>query len=153
MIYVPPGYHGGFYGNVVTETRHRSNAFAHRPPFWISLGTAIKRRASDAHLAQHWRFTRYPLLHATANGSTTAEAFKFGYLVLRGPADFLNRFGVGSLTIDVDEVVDFAWSMRHELMGGQELLPDEIEIIDEHNLEATAYERAMSQRSLALVRS
>ncbi len=93
------------------------------------------------------------LLQDDPEDATAAAAFKFGYLVLRGPADFLNRFGIGSLTIDADEVVDFAWSMRHELMGGQELLPEEIEIIDEHNLEATAYERAMSQRNLALVRS
>lgn len=93
------------------------------------------------------------LLQDDPEDTTAAAAFKFGYLVLRGPADFLNRFRVGALTIDMDELIDFAWSMRHELVGGQQLLPEEIEIIEEHNLEATAYERNGSQRNLTLVRA
>jgi hypothetical protein len=79
------------------------------------------------------------LLQDDPEDTTAAAAFKYGYLVLRGPADFLSRFGIGSLSIDVDEVVDFAWSMRHELVGCQELMPEEIEIIDEHNTEADRY--------------
>ncbi len=79
------------------------------------------------------------LLQDDPEDTTAAAAFQYGYLVLRGPADFLSRFGIGSLTIDMDEIIDFAWSMRQELRGGEELLPEEIEIIDEHNTEADLY--------------
>jgi hypothetical protein len=62
------------YGNVVTETRHRSNALAHRPPFRLSLGSALKRRATHAHTTQHRRFARNALFHASPSGSLTTVA-------------------------------------------------------------------------------
>ncbi len=87
-------------------------------------------------------------------GDTTAgAAFKFAFLLLRGPKAFLGRFGVGSLSIDADEVRDFCWTLRHELPGGPELSDEEIEILNEHNMESAAYERGARSGGLVLVRN
>jgi 7-cyano-7-deazaguanine synthase in queuosine biosynthesis len=79
-------------------------------------------------------------------------AFKYGWLVLRGPKAFLERFGAGALEIERAEVVDFAWTLRHELAGGSELTEEEIEIIDQHNAEASAYVQSSPRNNLMLVR-
>jgi hypothetical protein len=84
--------------------------------------------------------------------TTALAAFKYGWLVLRGPKAFLERFGAGALEIERAEVVDFAWMLRHELPGGPEFTLAELEIIDEHNLEAAAYVQSSPRNSLMLVR-
>lgn len=84
--------------------------------------------------------------------TTAVAAFKYGWLVLRGPKAFLERFGAGALEIERAEVVDFAWTLRHELAGEPELTPTELEIIDEHNAEAEAYVRSSPRNNLMLVR-
>lgn len=66
-------------------------------------------------------------------------AFKFAWLLLKGPRDYLRTFGSGELMIDADLVDDLYFQYRHELPGRPGLMNEEKIIVRDHNFEVKKY--------------
>jgi hypothetical protein len=61
------------------------------------------------------------------------EAYRFAYLILRGPKSFRQAFQDGKLYLDKEKVYDGYWGWRFDIPGVRGLAADEVIIIDYHN--------------------
>lgn len=75
--------------------------------------------------------------------SQAVEAFKFSYLALRAPRAFLSQFQGADLHISSRQVETFLWRNQERLFGVGQccLLPEEIEIINFHNIQVDRFEQ------------
>ena len=61
------------------------------------------------------------------------EAYRFTYLVLRGPKSFRHTFQAGSLYLDRGKIQDACWAWRFDIPGARGLTQEEVRMIDYHN--------------------
>jgi hypothetical protein len=61
------------------------------------------------------------------------EAYRFAFLVLRGPKSFKQAFSGGRLSLDKDKVYDGFWGWRFDIPGTRGLSSEEASMIDFHN--------------------
>ncbi|MGK5083740.1 hypothetical protein WDW37_10590 [Bdellovibrionota bacterium FG-1] len=80
------------------------------------------------------------------------EAYRFVYLLLRGPRAFLSAFQNGELTLDLESIEEVYWSYRSHLPGMTGLMNEERLIIRDHNTEASDH-TARSQPGLRVIRA
>jgi len=61
------------------------------------------------------------------------EAYRFSFLVLRGPKSFRQAFQAGKLYLDKEKIHDAYWAWRFDVPGTRGLSQEEASIIDYHN--------------------
>lgn len=61
------------------------------------------------------------------------EAYRFSYLVLRGPKSFKKAFEHGRLDLEAEKIRDAFWAWRFDLQGPKGLTQEEMDLIDFHN--------------------
>lgn len=76
------------------------------------------------------------------------QAYRFCYLLLKGPRAFLNQFRFGDLRLCEEAIQSVYWTLRGEFPGPAELLEAERVILRDHNLAAAEY-HARQDRPLA----
>jgi hypothetical protein len=72
-----------------------------------------------------------------ADGSdySFGQAYRFVYLLLRGPKAYLEAFREGGdLKIDLEEIREVWWAYRSDLPGSPGLTNDEAIIVCDHNV-------------------
>ena len=62
-----------------------------------------------------------------------AEAYKFCYLLLRGPKQFKYAFDAGDLRLDKSKINDGYWEWRFDIPGPKGLTDEESRLIEFHN--------------------
>jgi hypothetical protein len=68
------------------------------------------------------------------------EAYKYGYLVLRGPKNYLNAFKEGSLFLDLESVRSIIAKFYEEMPDKYpDLNSSEIKVIEQHNQEVATF--------------
>ncbi|MDD4976751.1 MAG: hypothetical protein PHY93_20515 [Bacteriovorax sp.] len=95
----------------------------------MGIDEITRRRASTV-----FELTKERLLDGDENESIS-EAYRFSYLVLRGPRIFLGIFGDGDLYLDFDKINNGYFMLRFDLYGKKGLSEEEEQIIDIHNEE------------------
>ena len=61
------------------------------------------------------------------------EAYRFTFLVLRGPKSFRQAFQSGKLYLDREKIYDGYWGWRFDIPGTRGLSQEEASMIDYHN--------------------
>lgn len=89
----------------------------------------IKRRAYIV-----FELTKEILMEGVENDSY-AEAYRFSYLILRGPRKFLETFKNGELLLNFDLISAGYFMLRFDLAGERGLNSEEGKIILNHNEE------------------
>lgn len=95
----------------------------------LNLDEITKRRAYGV-----FELTKERLLEGDEDESCS-EAYRFSYLVLRGPKKFLNAFGAGNLFLDLDAISSTYFMLRFDLVGPKGLTAEEEHVIYIHNEE------------------
>ncbi len=65
--------------------------------------------------------------------------FRWAYLILRRPRKYLEAFQAGDLRIDPSLLTDAIWHFQEQLPGPNGLLPEEREILKQHNDESARW--------------
>ena len=74
------------------------------------------------------------------------EAYRFTYLILRGPKSFRQAFQEGKLYLDREKIYDGYWGWRFDIPGVSGLSAEEASIIDHHNgMVRNLQDQALSQ--------
>jgi hypothetical protein len=70
--------------------------------------------------------------------------FRWAYLLLRRPKKYLEAFYTGELRIDPSLLNDAMWTYQEELPGPNGMLPEESQLLKEHNEEAARWVQSRS---------
>jgi hypothetical protein len=73
------------------------------------------------------------LLMEDEGDDVQGEAYRFSFLVLRGPKSFRQAFQIGKLYLDREKIYDGYWAWRFDIPGVRGLSQDEAIIIEHHN--------------------
>ena len=80
--------------------------------------------------------TKDYLLEVDASDYDIGEAYKFSYVVLRGPRNFLNAFREGELSLDPEAIRNTLARFRRDLPDQYpDFYHEEEKFIDKHNYE------------------
>lgn len=71
------------------------------------------------------------------------EAYRFSYLLLKGPKNFKSTFEEGVLYLDKEMIRQAFWSWRFDLPGTRGLSQDEMDLIDFHNEQVSRLPRKL----------
>lgn len=74
------------------------------------------------------------LSHENSACHLKGSAYRFGYLLVRGPREYLQAFQHGELHIDAEAVEEVYWELRGEMPGPHGLMPDERIILRDHRV-------------------
>lgn len=78
------------------------------------------------------------LLMEDEGDDVQGEAYRFSYLILRGPKSFKKTFQDGTLYLDQNKISDSYWSWRFDIPGTKGLMREEEDIILHHNKQVDA---------------
>lgn len=71
------------------------------------------------------------------------EAYRYAFLLLRGPKSFRHAFEEGVLYLEMDKIRDAFWGWRFDLPGVRGLTQEEMDLIDFHNEQVSRLPRQL----------
>ena len=86
------------------------------------------------------------LQHQDSGDWEKGQAYRFVYLLLRGPRAFLEQFRFSDMRVCEEAIQSVYWELRGEFPGPGELLSEERIILRDHNLAAAEYQAKQEQR-------
>lgn len=86
------------------------------------------------------------MLSEECNNSETTSAFRYSYLILRGPQVFLKQFENSNRTLATDEIDRFIRKQGKKIPGQSSLLRIEARTIEDHNNAVRDFLRPRSQQ-------